>query len=406
MSFHDDDYIWPRPQRPAPEYRPRPSRHTPVSAWLTPLLTVLALCGLLILGTLLWREYKAHQEAKSRNLYGNPRAVEPRGELSPLEKDNIKIYKQTKPSVVHITSMSVQRDEWSLNVQEVPEGTGSGFVWDKGGHVVTNYHVIKNADAAHVTLADHTTWRASVVGAAPDKDLAVLHIDAPKDKLVPILIGSSSDLQVGQMAYAIGNPFGLDLTLTTGVVSALNREIQSVTKRTIKNVIQTDAAINPGNSGGPLLDSAGRLIGVNTAIYSPSGSNAGIGFALPVDEVNRVVPELIRKGKLERPGLGVQVADDRLARDLGVDEGALLVKVFRNSPAERAGLRATGWVRSGFSKRIRLGDIIVAIDDKPVEKPNDFFDILEKYKIGDKVTLTIVRDNETMKIQATLGSAD
>src|SRR5262249_32302035 len=171
----------------------------------------------------------------------------------------------------------------------------------------------KNAEAAHVTLADHTTWRASLVGAAPDKDLAVLRIDAPENKLVPILVGQSSNLQVGQMAYAIGNPFGLDLTLTTGVVSALNREIQSVTKRAIKNVIQTDAAINPGNSGGPLLDSAGRLIGINTAIYSPSGSNAGIGFALPVDEVNRVVPQLIKNGKLERPGLGVKIAQDQLA---------------------------------------------------------------------------------------------
>src|SRR5262249_4419728 len=212
---------------------------------------------------------------------------------------NIAIYKTAKPSVVHITSLTVQRDEWNFSTQEVPEGTGSGFVWDEGGHVVTNYHVIKDANAAHVTLADHTTWRASLVGAAADKDLAVLRIDAPKDKLVPIQIGSSSDLQVGQMVYAIGNPFGLDLTLTTGVVSALDRQIQSVTKRTIKNVIQTDAAINPGNSGGPLLDSAGRLIGVNTAIYSPSGSSAGIGFAIPVDEVNRVVPQLIKKGKLE-----------------------------------------------------------------------------------------------------------
>jgi S1-C subfamily serine protease len=299
--------------------------------------------------------------------------------------------------------MTIERDEWSLNSQEVPEGTGSGFIWDKGGHVVTNFHVIRNAETAHVTLADHSSWRASLVGAAPDKDLAVLHIDAPKDKLVPILIGKSEDLQVGQMAYAIGNPFGLDLTLTTGVISALGREIQSVTRRSIKNVIQTDAAINPGNSGGPLLDSAGRLIGVNTAIYSPSGSNAGIGFAIPVDEVNRVVPQLIKKGKLERPGLGVQIATDQTARDLGVDKGALLVNVFHGSPAEKAGLRPTRRTRSG---RIRLGDILVKIDDKPVEKANDFFDILETYKIGDKVTLTVLRDDEETKLQATLGSAD
>jgi S1-C subfamily serine protease len=299
--------------------------------------------------------------------------------------------------------MSVERDEWNLNVQEVPEGTGSGFVWDKGGHVVTNFHVIRKAETAHVTLADHTTWRASLVGAAPDKDLAVLHIDTPADKLVPILVGQSSDLQVGQMAYAIGNPFGLDLTLTTGVISALGRQIKSVTERSIKNVIQTDAAINPGNSGGPLLDSAGRLIGVNTAIYSPSGSSAGIGFAIPVDEVNRVVPQLIKNGKLQRPGLGVQIVEDRTANEVGVEKGALVLNVFRDSPAARAGLRPTQKTRTG---RIRLGDVIVAIDDKPVQKANDFFDILESYKIGDTVTLTVKRDGEEQKLEAKLGSSD
>jgi S1-C subfamily serine protease len=401
MAF-DDDYTWPRPQPPARAY-PQPRTHRSPSAWITPLLTVLVLCGLLILGTLLWSEYRAHKETQARSIFGVPREVTPRGELSEIEKTNIAIYKQSKPSVLHITSLTVQRDEWTLNSQEVPEGTGSGFVWDKGGHVVTNYHVIKGADGALVTLADHTTYRASLVGAAPDKDVAVLHIDAPKDKLVPILVGESSNLQVGQMAYAIGNPFGLDLTLTTGVISALGREIQSVTKRTIKNVIQTDAAINPGNSGGPLLDSAGRLIGVNTAIYSPSGSNAGIGFAIPVDEVNRVVPQLIKNGKVERPGLGVQVAHDQLAKELGVAKGAVIVRAFRNGPAAKAGLRPT---RRDSSGDIRLGDIIIAVEDKPVEKANDLFDILETYKIGDNVTLTILRDDEQMKVKATLGSAD
>jgi S1-C subfamily serine protease len=402
MAF-DDEYIQPRPQPPAHDYPPRGRSRRPASPWLVSLVTVLVLGSLLFLGMRLWDAYKAHQEAESRNIYGVPRAIEPRGDLSEIENTNIDIYKQTKPSVVHITSLTLQRDEWNLNAHEVPEGTGSGFIWDKGGHVVTNYHVIKNAEAAHVTLADHTTWRASLVGAAPDKDLAVLHIDAPEKKLVPIRVGQSSNLQVGQMAYAIGNPFGLDLTLTTGVVSALNREIQSVTKRAIKNVIQTDAAINPGNSGGPLLDSAGRLIGVNTAIYSPSGSNAGIGFALPVDEVNRVVPQLIKNGKLERPGLGVKVATDQLAADLGVGKGALLVNVFPQGPGAKAGLQPTRRIRSGS---IRLGDVIVAIDDKPVEKANDLFDVLEKYKIGDEVTLNIIRDGEKTRVKATLGSSD
>jgi S1-C subfamily serine protease len=404
MAF--DDYIQPRPQPQDHDYPSRGSSRRPASPWLTPLLTVLVLCSLVFLGTRLWNVYKDHREAESRNIYGVPREVKARGDLAEIEKTNIAIYKNAKPSVVHITSLTVQRDEWNFSTQEVPEGTGSGFIWDKGGHVVTNYHVIKGADAAHVTLADHTTWRASPVGKAEDKDLAVLRIDAPKDKLFPIQLGTSSDLQVGQMAYAIGNPFGLDLTLTTGVISALDRQIQSVTKRTIKNVIQTDAAINPGNSGGPLLDSAGRLIGVNTAIYSPSGSNAGIGFAIPVDEVNRVVPQLIKNGKVERPGLGVKVAADQLAANLGVEKGALILKVFSASPAAKAGLRPTGWVRSGLSRRIRLGDVVVAIDDKPVKKANDFFDVLEQYKIGDTVTLTVLRDGEETQVNATLGSAD
>ncbi len=402
MAF-DDEYTWPRSQ---------PSQYGQPAAAPTPFLLALAAAALDGAGpvrsahprhTAVERVPRPQSgpgpQSLRRPASGRRRAASYRE----LEKTNIDIYKQTKPSVVHITSLTVQRDDWSLNVQEVPEGTGSGFVWDKGGHVVTNFHVIKGADGAQVTLADHTTWRATLVGAAPDKDLAVLHIDAPKDKLAPIPIGKSSDLQVGQMAYAIGNPFGLDLTLTTGVVSALGREIQSVTKRTIKNVIQTDAAINPGNSGGPLLDSAGRLIGVNTAIYSPSGSNAGIGFAIPVDEVNRVVPQLIKNGKVERPGLGVQVAHDQLAHELGVRKGALLVRTFRNGPAAKAGLRPT---RRDDDGDIRLGDVILAVDDKPVEKANELFDVLETYKIGDTVKLTILREDEQMQVKATLGAVD
>jgi S1-C subfamily serine protease len=402
MAFDDDNYTWPRPQQPvSPPRRPLPR---PVSPWLTPTMTVLVLCGLLVLGMLLWREYKEHQEAEARDI--TPREVTPRGGLSDLEKTNIAIYKKAKASVVHITSIGIERDDWGLNVQEVPEGTGSGFIWDDGGHIVTNFHVIKDAQAANVMLADHSSYRASLVGAAPDKDLAVLHIDAPKSKLVAIPIGTSEDLQVGQMAYAIGNPFGLDQTFTTGVISALGREIQSVTKRSIKNVIQTSAAINPGNSGGPLLDSAGRLIGVNTAIYSPSGGNIGIGFAIPVDEVNRVVPLLIKKGKLERADLGAQILADQSARELGVKKGAVIRRIYPNSPAAKAGLRPLRWVRSGMVQRIRLGDIIVAINDKPVEKANDYLDILEQYKIGDTVTLTVLREGEEEKVQATLGSSD
>ncbi len=405
MAF-DDDYSWPQQHPSSPEYPPRRPRQPSVSPWLAPLLTLVVLLGLLYLGMWLWGEYKAHREAQERNIYGTPREITPRGDLSDIEKTNIAIYKKAKPSVVHITSIGIERDMWGMDVQEVPEGTGSGFIWDEGGHIVTNFHVIEKARAAHVTLADHTTWRASLVGAAADKDLAVLHIDVPKSKLVPITVGSSEDLQVGQITYAIGNPFGLDLTFTTGVVSALGRQIQSVTKRTIKNVIQTSAAINPGNSGGPLLDSAGRLIGINTAIYSPSGGNIGIGFAIPVDEVNRVVPLLIKKGKLDRAGLGLQPLEDKQARDLGVDKGVVIRRVLPGSPADKAGLRPMRWVQSGIFQRIRLGDIIVAINDKPVEKVNDYYDILEQYKNGDTVTLTILRNGEEEKVQATLGSSD
>jgi S1-C subfamily serine protease len=233
---------------------------------------------------------------------------------------------------------------------------------------------------------------------APDKDLAVLRIDAPANRLQPIPIGTSKDLQVGQSVFAIGNPFGLDQTLTTGVISALNREIESVTRRPIQGVIQSDAAINPGNSGGPLLDSAGRLIGVNTAIYSPSGASAGIGFAIPVDTVNRIVPELIRSGRVTRPGLGVQIADEQIAQRLGVT-GVLVIDVARGSPAAKAGIQPT---RRDAEGRLRLGDIIVAIDGKKVTAPNDLFLLLESYKVGDAVTVSLQRDGKPVQAKVML----
>jgi S1-C subfamily serine protease len=229
-----------------------------------------------------------------------PRVVTPRGDLAAEEKATIELFREASKSVVYIRTIALRRDVFTLNVYEIPEGTGSGFIWDEQGHIVTNYHVIRTASAAHVTLADNSTYNAQLVGVEPAKDLAVLQIDAPKRLLRPIPIGTSRDLLVGQTVFAIGNPFGLDQTLTTGIISALNREIQSVTRQPIQGVIQTDAAINPGNSGGPLLDSAGRLIGVNTAIYSPSGAYAGIGFAIPVDTVNQVVPQLIQQGRNAR----------------------------------------------------------------------------------------------------------
>lgn len=230
-----------------------------------------------------------------------PRAITPRGELASDEQTTIELFRNASPSVVYITPLALVTDRYRLNVYEIPQGTGSGFVWDEEGHIITNSHVIQGANAARVTLADGTKWEARLAAADRNQDLAILHINAPRDSLQPIAIGTSSGLQVGQKVFAIGNPFGLDQTLTTGIISALGREIPTGPERVIRGVIQTDAAINPGNSGGPLLDSAGRLIGVNTAIYSPSGSSAGIGFAVPVDTVNRVASELLRRGRIVRP---------------------------------------------------------------------------------------------------------
>jgi S1-C subfamily serine protease len=327
------------------------------------------------------------------------RAIAPRGELHAEERATIGLFRQASPSVVNITAIGVQRDLFTLNLYQIPQGTGSGFVWDTSGDIITNFHVILNASAAQVTLADQSAWKARVVGVAPDKDIAVLRIDAPANRLRPIPIGTSKDLQVGQSVFAIGNPFGLDQTLTTGVISAVGREIESLTRRPIQGVIQTDAAINPGNSGGPLLDSAGRLIGVNTAIYSPSGASAGIGFAIPVDTVNRIVPELIRYGKVTRPGLGVQIAEEQLAHRVGVTGGVLVVDVAQGSAAAKAGIRPTTREASG---RIRLGDVIVAINGKKVESPNELYLVLENYKVGDVVTVSLLRDGKMVQTKVAL----
>jgi S1-C subfamily serine protease len=323
-----------------------------------------------------------------------PRAITPRGPLAPEEQANIELFRKTSPSVVHITSIGVERDLFSLNVQEVPRGTGTGFVWDDQGHIVTNFHVIQDANGARVTLADQSSYDATLVGAFPDRDLAVLHINAPRAKLPPIAIGSSRDLVVGQRVFAIGNPFGLDQTLTTGIVSALNREIESFNSRTIRGVIQTDAAINPGNSGGPLLDSAGRLIGVNTQIASPSGASAGIGFAIPVDEINRIVPRLIRDGRFVRPSIGISAGPPELQRALQVPQGVVLVQVASGSPAARAGLQP---FRRGASGEIIAGDVITAIDGQPVADLDDMLTLLERRQPGEAVTLTVWRAGKTRK---------
>jgi S1-C subfamily serine protease len=327
--------------------------------------------------------------------------------LEPDERRTIELFRNAARSVAFIPTRVQQVDLWTRSVFEVPSGTGSGFLWDDRGHVVTNFHVVQDVAAreggsARVTLGD-AEYDATIVGFTQDQDLAVLHIEAPRDKLVPIQVGTSGDLEVGQKVYAIGNPFGLDHTLTTGIVSALGRTIDSVGGTTIFDVIQTDAAINPGNSGGPLLDSGGRLIGINTAIYSPSGASAGIGFAVPVDTVSRVVPELVAYGRVVRPVLGVDL-DDRLSsyvtRRLGV-EGALVRNVRPGTGAAEAGLEGTR-LRRG---RLVPGDIIQAIDGKEVTSVADLLGRLGSFRPGDAVTLKLWRDGKTRDVRVRLQKA-
>jgi S1-C subfamily serine protease len=330
-----------------------------------------------------------------------PVAVTPRGDLSAAEQSTIELFRQAAPSVVFITTVSLQRDPFRLDPREVPEGSGSGFLWDAQGHVVTNFHVIRNADGARVTLADQSVWPARLVGFVAEKDLAVLRIEAPGVALRPLPMGTSHDLLVGQHVFAIGNPFGLDHTLSTGVISGLDRQIESTTQRPITGVIQTDAAINPGNSGGPLLDSAGRLIGVNTAIFSPSGASAGIGFAVPVDTVRRIVPQLIAHGRVVRPGLGVQLAPPDMLRRLGI-EGVLILGVQPGSPAAQAGLQGSS--RAPLGNRMRLGDIVVAADGETVRGEDDLFRILDRSEVGQTLTLTVRRGDQPVEVPVVLGA--
>jgi S1-C subfamily serine protease len=314
------------------------------------------------------------------------------------EQATIRLFKEAAPSVVNITSVSVQRNAYTLRISEIPQGSGSGFVWDNEGHIVTNFHVIQNAATALVRFADKETYRATVVGTAPHKDLAVLKIDAPKEKLTPIPLGRSSDLQVGQSVFVIGNPFGLDHTLTTGVISGLDREIDSVTNRPIQGVIQTDAAINPGNSGGPLLDSSGRLIGVNTQLLSPSGVYAGVGFAVPVDTVNRITPQLIQYGKPLRSGLGIKLLSDKVGQMYNIP-GVLFWSVVPKGAAARAGLRPS---REGRDGRFIAGDAIIGMEGEPVGNQKDLFRLLDNHRTGETVELEILRKQATHRVSVTL----
>ncbi len=362
-------------------------------------VVVLFLVGAVAAGFLWW--WNSSVAVSGIDPTAESRTPAPASALNSQERANIAIYERVSPCVVQVTNLGEQTDGINLDVQQVPQGVGSGFVWDQDGHIVTNYHVVEGASGARVTLSDHATYEARNIWADPDHDVAVLWIKAPKDRLHPIVVGSSHDLKVGQIAYALGDPFGLDETMTAGIVSALGRQIETSNGRQIQGVIQTSAPLNPGNSGGPLLDSGGRLIGMNTAILSPSGAFAGIGFAIPIDEVNHVVPQLIQHGKIVRPRLGVQVAADETAQRLGVEQGVLIVKVMPNSAAAQAGLQGT---RRGPSGDIEIGDVVVAVDGKPVANSRDLNEALAQHKVGDSVTLTIVREGKRQDLRVTLGS--
>ena len=308
------------------------------------------------------------------------------------EANSTEIFSKASPAVVYVTTTALRRrSRFTLDVMEIPRGSGSGFIWHKSGLVVTNYHVVAEANRMQVTLQDGNSYAAELIGSAPEKDLAVLRLLDPPADLTTLPLGDSTELSVGRKVLAIGNPFGLDTTLTTGVVSALGREIRAPGGRQIRGVVQTDAAINPGNSGGPLLNSLGQLIGVNTAIYSPSGASAGIGFAIPVNTVKEVVPQLISYGRILRPIMGIELASDSWRRRYSI-EGVPVVRVFPGLPAAEAGLR--GISRSSRGD-LMLGDVIVAIDEQTVDDHDDYFSIMEKHKAGDTISLRARRgENE------------
>jgi S1-C subfamily serine protease len=319
--------------------------------------------------------------------------------LLPEERNTIEIFQRTSPSVVFINTQALQRNPFTFDVSLVPQGSGSGFVWDATGIIVTNNHVIENARQIEIVLGDKTVLRARVIGTDPSVDIAVLKVEAPTGRrLTPLPLADSARLLVGQKVLAIGNPFGLDRTLTTGVVSALGREIDAPNKRKIRDVIQTDAPINPGNSGGPLLDSSGKVIGVNTMIYSPSGASAGIGFAVPVNTVKRVVPDIVKFGKVSRPSLGLGTVNDHIARRNGI-KGVIVGEVNPGGAAARAGLKPVRITKRG---EVLLGDVIIALADYKVETTDDLLNALEQHKPGERITLKVLRDSKETQVALTL----
>ena len=314
-----------------------------------------------------------------------PRPVAARGDLAADEKATIELFERSKGSVVYISTSARVIDLFTRNIAEIPRGTGSGFIWDAQGHVVTNNHVAQSAPRARVRLNDGRDYPAKLVGASPAHDLAVLRIEVLERRPAPLPLGTSTNLRVGQKTFAIGNPFGLDWSLTTGIVSALNRALPTEEGGQIDHLIQTDAAINPGNSGGPLLDSAGRLIGITTAIFSPSGAYAGVGFAVPVDTVNRVVPQLIAKGSYVRPALGIEAHDE-----------------INQRMTQRLGVKGVAVMRAAQGVPLKPGDVIVAVDGQPVESVAQLLSRIDERKVGETVRLKVYRDGKEEEIATTL----
>ncbi len=320
--------------------------------------------------------------------------------LLDTEKTLIEIYKKSSPSVVNVTNIQTVGHPFFGLMEKIPAGQGSGFVWDDKGHIVTNYHVVEGGEDFQVSFYhDKETYKARVVGVAPRKDIAVLKVEKVPKTIFPISKGNSKDLQVGQYAIAIGNPFGLDHSMSKGIISALGRKIEGIGQVTIDNMIQTDAAINQGNSGGPLINTSGELIGMNTMIYSPTGTNAGLGFAVPADTINQIVPQLIDFGKIIRPSLGVNLLDEHVKRRFFGEKGVAVLEVVSGSPADKAGMQG---LKQGRRGRVYKGDLILRIDSKEVNSYDDIYHALEKYKVGDEVVVTIKREDKIKNLKVKL----
>lgn len=344
---------------------------------------------------------------------GEPSNGEPRGAaptttpppgsaLLENERNTIEVFRNASSSVVFVTSMQVERDFFGFSRRQVEAGTGSGFVWDDRRHIVTNFHVVRGSEAFSVNFANGDAFDARLIGFDPYKDLAVLVLDEAVSPPRPLVHGSSRDLVVGQKVLAIGNPFGLDHTLTTGVISALGREMTSLGGTTIEDVIQTDASINPGNSGGPLLDSSGHVVGVNTSIISNTGQSAGIGFAVPIDTVKRVVPQLIEHGRVRRVGIGVSILSDRQAASWGI-QGVIVSEPIPGGPAARAGVEP---LRIDRRRRVYSMDVIIAVDDLPVRNFDDLYRAFDTRQPGERVIVQVERNGRVQKFEMELEEID